>query len=93
MGSINYKYTQMTKASIVQRLLDKKQITAEEAVVLLKDDTYNPPSYPMYTPNPYYDTPNTTTPPVWCSTDTLNTPATGDNWEYRDTKFTPPTEN
>ena len=70
MGNINYKYTQMTKASIVQKLLDKKQITAEEAVVLLKDDVYNPPSYPMYTPNPYYDTPNTTPPPVWCSTDT-----------------------
>ena len=80
----------MTKASIVQRLLDKKQITAEEAVVLLKNETIN---IPMYTPNPYYDTPNTTPPPVWCSTDTLNTPATGDSWEYRDTKFTPPTED
>ena len=73
----------MTKASIVQRLLDKKQITAEEAVVLLKDETYNPPSYPMYTPNPYYDTPNTTPPPVWCSSS---------SWEYPDTKFTPPPE-
>jgi len=80
----------MTKASIVQRLLDKKQITAEEAVVLLKDETIN---IPMYTPYPYYDTPNTTPPPIWCSTDTLNTPAAGDNWEYRDTKFTPPTED
>jgi hypothetical protein len=70
MESINYKYTQMTKASIVQKLLDKKQITAEEAVVLLKEETYTIPSYPMYTPNPYYDTPNTTPPPVWCSTDT-----------------------
>jgi hypothetical protein len=83
----------MTKASIVQRLLDEKQITAEEAVVLLKDDTYIPPAYPMYTPNPYYDTPNITPPPVWCSTDTLNTPAAGNSWEYKDTKFTPPTEN
>ena len=83
----------MTKASIVQRLLDKKQITAEEAVILLKEDTYNPPSYPMYTPNPYYDTPNTTPPPVWCSTDTLNTPAVGNSWEYKDTKYTPPTED
>jgi hypothetical protein len=80
----------MTKASIVQRLLDKKQITAEEAVVLLKNETIN---IPMYTPYPYYDTPNTTPPPIWCSTDTLNTPATGDSWEYRDTKFTPPTED
>ena len=83
----------MTKASIVQRLLDEKQITAEEAVILLQGDTYIPPSYPMYTPNPYYDSPNTTPPPVWCSTDTLNTPATGNIWEYRDTKPTPPTEN
>ncbi|MFL2632354.1 MAG: hypothetical protein ACJ0NC_00460 [Candidatus Marivariicella sp.] len=66
----------MTKASIVQRLLDKKKITAEEAsVILLQGDTYIPPSYPMYTPNPYYDTPNTTPPPVWYSTDTLNTPS------------------
>lgn len=83
----------MTKAKIVQRLLDKKQITAEEAVILLKEEVYNPPTYPMYTPNPYYDTPNTTHPPVWCSTDTLNSTAASDNWEYRDTKFTPPTEN
>ena len=83
----------MTKASIVQRLLDKKQITAEEAVILLEKEVYNPPTYPMYTPNPYYDTPNTTPPPVWCSTDTLNTPAAGANWEYKDTKCTPPTEN
>jgi len=80
----------MTKASIVQRLLDKKQITAEEAVVLLKEDVYNPPSYPMYTPNPYYDTPNTTPPPVWCSTDTITSPTIGDNWEYKVTKSTPP---
>tara|TARA_B100000900_G_scaffold347796_1_gene313145 strand:+ start:577 stop:765 length:189 start_codon:yes stop_codon:yes gene_type:complete len=60
----------MTKASIVQRLLDEKQITAEEAVVLLKDETYIPSYNPMYTPNPYYDTPNTTPPPVWCQTST-----------------------
>lgn len=74
----------MTKASIVQRLLDEKQITAEEAVVLLKEETL-PPVYPTYTPNPYFpEGPNRTTPPpVWCSTNT---------WEYSDTKFTPPTE-
>lgn len=54
----------MTKASIVQKLLDNKSITAEEAVVLLQSETVN---IPMYTPNPYYDTPNTTPPPVWCS--------------------------
>ena len=73
-----------------EKLLDKKIITAEEAVVLLKNETIN---IPMYTPYPYYDTPNTTPPPIWCSTDTLNTPAAGDSWEYRDTKFTPPTED
>jgi len=80
----------MTKAIIVQRLLDKKQITAEEAVVLLKEETYNPPSYPMYTPNPYYDTPNTTPPPVWCSDNTSNTK---EDWEYSDTKYTDPNKN
>ncbi len=74
----------MTKASIVQRLLDKKQITAEEAVVLLKEDTQLPPTYPVYAPNPYHDTPNMTPPPVWCS---------DNSWEYSDTKFTPPTES
>tara|TARA_B110001450_G_C17371157_1_gene379722 strand:- start:28 stop:228 length:201 start_codon:yes stop_codon:yes gene_type:complete len=64
----------MTKASIVQKLLEKKQITAEEAVVLLKDDTYNPPAYPVYAPNPYYEHPPdiTGTPPVWCSTNTTS---------------------
>ena len=76
MGNINYKYTQMTKASIVQRLLDEKQITAAEAVVLLKDETYNPPSYPVYPPHigdttPYTD-PTITPAPVWCSDDTGN---------------------
>lgn len=54
----------MTKSSIVQKLLDNKSITAEEAVVLLKGETVN---IPMYTPNPYYDNPNYTTPPIWCS--------------------------
>jgi hypothetical protein len=57
----------MTKASIVQRLLDEKQITAEEAVVLLlQNDTQvtsplpytipiNPmqPYYPSYPGTPY----------------------------------------
>lgn len=58
----------MTKASIVQRLLDKGKITAEEAVILLKTETIN---IPMYTPNPYYSSPDWTgTPPVWCEDDT-----------------------
>lgn len=85
----------MTKASIVQRLLDEKQITAKEAVILLHEDYYAPPSFPMYTPNPYYGTPNTTPPPVWCSTDTSGSvpPIASDPWEYPDTKFTPPSDN
>lgn len=77
----------MTKAIIVQRLLDKKEITAEEAVVLLQSETV---SIPMYTPNPYYDTPNITPPPVWCSDNTSNTK---EDWEYSDTKYTDPNKN
>lgn len=50
-----------TKASIVQRLLDEKQITAEEAVVLLENKApianfpiTNLPQTPVPTfPNPY----------------------------------------
>jgi hypothetical protein len=75
----------MTKAKIVQRLLEKKQITTEEAVVLLQDSILN---IPTYTPN--YNPPNTTPPPVWCSTDTFNTK---EDWEYSDTKYTPPKSN
>tara|TARA_Y100000389_G_scaffold251_1_gene203 strand:+ start:6276 stop:6497 length:222 start_codon:yes stop_codon:yes gene_type:complete len=71
----------MTKASIVQRLLEENKITAEEAVVLLKTETVKLPLYTY--------THDTITPPIWCSTDTLNTPSTGDSWEYKDTKYTP----
>jgi hypothetical protein len=42
MATTNYVQTTfpvMTKASIVQRLLDEKHITAEEAVVLLQSET------------------------------------------------------
>ena len=77
----------MTKAKIIQRLLDKKQITAEEAVVLLQNETV---SIPIHTPNPYYHTQTPTSPPVWCSTDTITSPTIGDNWEYKVTKSTPP---
>jgi hypothetical protein len=60
----------MTKASIVQRLLDEKKITAEEAVILLQSETVN---IPMYTPNPYYTRPDWTgTPPVWCEDNTTS---------------------
>lgn len=45
-----------SKADIVQRLLDKKQITAEEAVTLLSNDAvreqYNPyKTYPWFDVN------------------------------------------
>lgn len=57
-----------SKAEIVQRLLDKKQITAEEAVTLLSNDTvreqYNPyKTYPWF----YADSPFRTT----CSTNDI----------------------
>ena len=50
----------MTKAQIVQRLLDEKLITAEEAVILLTPpqyystptpvQPYTPPTYPITSP-------------------------------------------
>ena len=58
MVTTNYVQTTfsvMTKASIVQRLLDEKLITAEEAVILLTNDTPAAPINPMQPsyPNPY----------------------------------------
>lgn len=54
-----------TKAQIVQELLDKKAITAEEAVVLLQSDVQYIPypvnPNPWITPvHPYYPTINPT---------------------------------
>jgi hypothetical protein len=64
----------MTKASIVQRLLDQKHITAEEAVVLLQNESSQIPMYTPnpYTPNPYFTDPTWTgTPPdIYCETNT-----------------------
>ena len=59
----------MTKASIVQNLLDQRQITAEEAVILLQNESSQ---IPMYTPNPYFTDPTWTgtPPPIYCKTDT-----------------------
>ena len=59
----------MTKASIVQRLLDQKHITAEEAVILLQNESSQ---IPTYTPNPYFTDPTWTgTPPsIYCETTT-----------------------
>ena len=48
----NIKYLP-TKANIVQRLLEEKHITAEEAVILLTNDTPVSPITPTY-PFPGY---------------------------------------
>jgi hypothetical protein len=42
------------KASIVQRLLEEKHITAEEAVVLLQEYQQIPPPLPTFPMPPYY---------------------------------------
>lgn len=45
----------MTKADIVQRLLDKKQITAEEAVVLLSSVGLElEQKHPLWVTNPWF---------------------------------------
>lgn len=45
----------MTKADIVQRLLDKNEITAEEAVVLLSGASLElEKTYPTFYPNPWF---------------------------------------
>lgn len=53
----------MNKADIVQRLLDAGHITAQEAVVLLKEDI---PYIPFHTPS----YPVTIDPPRWYGDDT-----------------------
>lgn len=66
----------MTKANIVQRLLEEKHITAEEAVVLLQSETpltnlpqpytpytpYTPTTFPIYPGVPYIYSTHTHTP-------------------------------
>jgi hypothetical protein len=44
----------MTKASIVQKLLEAGNITAEEAVVLLTNENHSGITYIPYNPNPYW---------------------------------------
>jgi len=62
----------MTKALILQRLLDEKHITAEEAIILLTADE-KPPVYPyLYQPNPW-------NPPIWHTTSTSTAPVTKSN--------------
>lgn len=70
----------MTKASIVQKLLDAGHITAEEAVVLLRPDTQYTPYQPGITRyqdwGPYWTT-TSTPPPSWAN----------EPFEYPDTKW------
>lgn len=75
----------MTKASIVQRLLDADLINAEEAVILLTNENHNGITYIPYVPN---DVTNPYNPPFqpYCTTSTSDTP-----FEYSDTKW--PSEN
>ena len=75
----------LTKASIVQRLLDEKLITTEEAVVLLKGEDFNgikyvpvPSTLPWVGPGPTqpyqpYTTPSTPYNPMYPQCD----------WTYR----------
>lgn len=65
-GTAQYKFTP-TKAQIVQRLLEEKQINAEEAVILLMSDKeyITLPSHPHQPQQPYnpwtiYSSPHTT---------------------------------
>jgi hypothetical protein len=89
----------MTKASIVQKLLEAGHITAEEAVILLTNENHNGITYIPY--NPYYPNspdwtydPNRPGQPYWYVTSTSTTPPVADNaWDYPDTKFTPPKDN
>lgn len=80
----------MTKASIVQKLLDAGHITAEEAVVLLTNENYNGITYIPY--NPYYPNnpdwtydPNRPGQPYWYTTSTSG--GGTEPFEYPDTKW------
>ena len=54
----------MTKADIVQRLLDEQHITAEEAVILLSTVKLElEQKYPTYHPNPWFGVFAPTLPP------------------------------
>ena len=63
----------MTKAEIVQELLDKGHITAEKAVVLLTNETSKGGiTYIPYQPNPYWTTdPNIPNQPWYTTTNTF----------------------
>ena len=77
----------MTKASIVQKLLDAGQITAEEAVVLLTNENHNGITYIPYQPwqpDWTYD-PNRPGQPYWYTTSTDSIKP--EPFEYPDTKW------
>jgi|TARA_R110001592_G_scaffold199610_1_gene448170 hypothetical protein len=68
----------MTKAEIVQELLDKGYINAEKAVVLLTNETHGGITYIPHQPNPYWPTsPDWSTgnpmTPVFTTTNTFET--------------------
>ena len=71
----------MTKASIVQRLLDEGHITAEEAVVLLNNVQEQSITWIPYTPS---ETTNPYNPPFepYCTTSTAD-----QQFEYSDTRW------
>jgi hypothetical protein len=75
----------MTKASIVQRLLEEGQITAEEAVVLLSSTDLGH-NYHLTPVNPYWPPYNPTVEqPFWYTTSTDNIKP--EPFEYPDTKW------
>lgn len=81
-GTTQYKFTP-TKAQIVQRLLEEKQINAEEAVILLMSDKeyITVPSHPQQPFNPYpYNPPNS--PWITYSDSNTTTYKTGENITY-----------
>jgi len=64
----------MTKSTIIQRLLDKKHITVDEAMTLMQHDTI-PVVMPQY---PSYPNPN-----IWYATSTGETVTTTDSTKTR----------
>jgi len=72
----------MTKEKIIERLLEDKNITVSEAMLLLANDPI-PISIPYIVQNPSRHDTTGNPPNVWCSTQTSNVPA----FEYPDTKW------
>ena len=70
----------MTKALIVQRLLDEQKITAEEAVTLLQSDPQYTPYQPGTTKYPGWG-------PYWTITSTAPPSFATEPFEYPDTQW------